>query len=105
MVQLSNGGTAFSCRTWCGTLRRAEDLRNRRNGRRSIEENKGMYNCWSFRGIGAFLFSEVLNQDFKNYICSVLVYYVERMPLALKNKVANVASDKNKEKSCTKGSI
>ena len=57
MVQLSNGGTAFSCRTWCGPLRRAEDLRNRRNGRRSIEENKGMYNCWSFTGIGAFLFS------------------------------------------------
>ena len=56
MVQLSNGGTAFSCRTWCGPLRRAEDLRNRRNGRRSIEENKGMYNCWSFTGIGAFLF-------------------------------------------------
>ena len=54
MVQLSNGGTAFSCRTWCGPLRRAEDLRNRRNGRRSIEENKGMYNCWSFTGIGAF---------------------------------------------------
>ena len=49
--------------------------------------------------------SEVLNQDFRNYICSVLVYYVERMPLALKNRVANVASDKNKEKSCTKGSI
>ena len=45
MVQLSNGGTAFSCRTWCGPLRRAEDLRNRRNGRRSIEENKGEYNC------------------------------------------------------------
>ena len=90
MVQLSNGGTAFSCRTWCGPLRRAEDLRNRRNGRRSIEENKGQYNCWSLTGIGAFLF----NQDFSNYICSVLVYYVERMPLALKNRVANVASDK-----------
>ena len=56
MVQLSNGGTAFSCRTWCGPLRRAEDLRNRRNGRRSIEENKGQYNCWSLTGIGAFLF-------------------------------------------------
>ena len=55
MVQLSNGGTAFSCRTWCGPLRRAEDLRNRRNGRRSIEENKGQYNCWSFTRIGAFL--------------------------------------------------
>ena len=27
------------------------------------------------------------------------------MPLALKNRVKNIASDKNKEKSCTKGKL
>ena len=45
MVQLSTGGTANSCRTWVGPLlARAGDLKGRRNGRKSIEEDKGLFN-------------------------------------------------------------
>ena len=39
------------------------------------------------------------------YNIFITVYFIEQMPLALKNRVKNVAGNKNAEKSCTKGSV
>ena len=118
MVQLSTRGTANSCRSWCGPLlARAEDLRGRRNGRTNIQPDKGLYlklchrNCregvlLSKFYLGLNCYSTLLiGWQMMYYNIFITVYFIEQMPLALKNRVKNVAGNKNAEKSCTKGSV